>query len=97
MPPRIPGVNFVEAISRLKSVGWRDDGQSASHHFLVHPNMPGVRLSVPDHRGADLSPGTLGSIVVRAGLTREQFNRLGGSGRRRRARRIRREVYGMAE
>ena len=95
MPPFIRGVAFADAIARFKMVGWQDDGQVGSHHRLVHPKMPGVILVLPDHRRGDMSPGTLGGIVRLAGLTREQFLRLAGSGSRRYSRQIRREVYGM--
>ena len=78
-------------------IGWMDDGQEGSHHFLVHPAMPGVRLNLPDHRRGDMDPMTLGKNLESAGLTREQFMGLSGSGRRRNASRIRREVYRMAD
>jgi predicted RNA binding protein YcfA (HicA-like mRNA interferase family) len=97
MPPFIRSVAFADAMTRLKMVGWRDDGQEGSHHYLVHPKMPGVRLSLPDHRRHDMDPLTLGRTIESAGLTREQFLRLTGSGYRRYAREIRREVYGMED
>ena len=96
MPPSIRGVTFSEARARLYAVGWIDDGQRGSHHFWTHPNFPGVRLGLPDHGSRDLAAGILGDVVQRAGLTRTQFLSLTGAGHRRNARRIRREVYGMA-
>ena len=64
---------------------------------MVHPKMPEAILILPDHRGRDLDPTTLGTVVEDASLTAEQFLRLTGSGHRQYARRIRREVYGMED
>ena len=97
MPPFVIGVSFNEAIARFKRIGWQDDGQEGSHHFLTYPKLPGVRLNLPDHRRTDMDPMTLGKNIESADITREQFMGLAGSGRRRNARRIRREVYGMAD
>lgn len=97
MPPLIRGVSFVEALRRFKLIGWLEDGQEGSHRRLVHPNMPGVRLELPDHRHRDLNPRTLGGIVEKAGLTAAEFAALTGNGHRRNAQRIRREVYRMDE
>ncbi len=97
MPPFITGISFNEAIARFRMIGWQDDGQEGSHHFLTHPKMPGVRLNLPDHRRSDMDPMTLGKNLVSAGITRQQFMQLTGSGRRRNARRIRQEVYGMSD
>jgi predicted RNA binding protein YcfA (HicA-like mRNA interferase family) len=97
MPPLIRGVSFADALARLESVGWVQDGQEGSHVALIHPNIPGRRIYLPDHRGRDLAPDTLGATVARAGLTREQFRSLTGSGHRRNVSRIRKEVYGMAD
>ena len=97
MPPFINGVSFADALARFKIIGGENGGQEGSHHYLVHPKMPGVRLTLPDHRRRDLDPVTLGVAVQSAGLTVAQFRHLTGSARRRSARRIRREVYGMAD
>ena len=97
MPPFIRGVSFADAARRFRLIGWQDDGQEGSHFRLVHPNMPGVRLNLPDHMGQDLAPGTLGKNVEDSGLTAEQFRQLTGNGHRRNAQRIRREVYGMED
>ena len=95
MPPRIPGISFSDALRRFRSLGWRQVRQAGSHLQLKHPNLPGVTLSLPDHRRGDVDPAILGGEVEKASLTAEQFHSLAGSGRRRNARQIRREVYGM--
>lgn len=95
MPPLIHGISFGDAIARFRLVGWQELRQHGSHVILRHPNLPGVLLNLPRHPGKDLNSALLGAEVERAGLTREQFFSLGGSGRRRNARTIKREVYGM--
>ena len=97
MPPFIPGVSFGEALKRFKLIGWKEVGQEGSHVALEHPSMPGAIVRLPDHRRKDLNPRTLGEAVATAGLTRDQFVSLSGPGYRRNARRIRMEVYEMAE
>ena len=97
MPPLVRGISFNDAIARFKMIGWRDDRQSGSHHFLRHPKRPGVRLNIPDHRRRDMDAMTLGKNLASAGITLSQFMSLSGKGRRRNARRIRQEVYGMAD
>ena len=96
MPPLIPGISYADALARFKLVGWRDAGQSGSHHYLVHPERPGIRIPLPDHRRRDVNPAILGEAVVMAGLTEEQFRQLTGARHRRNARRIRQKVYGMS-
>ena len=97
MPPFIRGVSFADAVRRFRLIGWQDHGQEGSHFRMVHPNMPGVRLNLPDHRRQDLDPAILGKNVEDAGLTTEQFASLRGRGRRRNAFLICREVYGMED
>ena len=94
MPPFITGISFNDALARFRAIGWNEAGQEGSHRKLEHPNWP-APIYLPDHRQRDLRPGTLGGEVAKAGLTAEQFHSLAGSGRRRNARQIRREVYGM--
>ena len=78
-------------------VGWLELRQRGSHVILWHPDLPGVLLNLPRHPGGDLNPVLLGAEVEKAGLSREQFLSLAGNGRRRNARAIRREVYGIAD
>lgn len=97
MPPFIKGVSFTDAVARFRSIGWEDNGQSGSHLHLMHPRLPGVTISLPDHRRRDLDSAILGAAVAAALLTVAQFHSLSGKGHRRNARRIRQEVYGMAD
>ena len=57
----------------LKRAGWNEHHQRGSHLYLRHEGRPGVQLTVPIHRGRDLLPGTLASILDRAGLSIEQL------------------------
>ena len=97
MPSYVRGVSFADALARFNLVGWEQINQEGSHVALRHPNLPDVIIRLPDHRHRDLKPRTLGAAVEAAGLTAAQFGQLSGSGRRRNARRIRREVYGMED
>ena len=97
MPPFVSGISFTEALRRFRLIGWREAGQEGSHLVLEHTSLPGALVRLPDHRRRDLKPGTLGEAIEMAGLTKDQFLSLAGSGYRRNARRIRREVYGMEE
>jgi predicted RNA binding protein YcfA (HicA-like mRNA interferase family) len=43
-----------------------------SHHFLKHPDKPGLRVTVPLHN-ADLKRKTLTTIIDQAGYSVEEF------------------------
>ncbi|MEX0853484.1 MAG: type II toxin-antitoxin system HicA family toxin [Bauldia sp.] len=47
-----------------------------SHHVMVYPGDMSRTVTVPVHARRELKPGTLRSIIRRAGLTVEEFNRL---------------------
>jgi predicted RNA binding protein YcfA (HicA-like mRNA interferase family) len=58
----------VRDLLRLLEVhGWRHVKTEGSHRKFVHPGMTG-HLIVPGRRGDDLAPGTLLSILKKAGL-----------------------------
>jgi predicted RNA binding protein YcfA (HicA-like mRNA interferase family) len=56
-----------ELIRLLESNGWRQVRQKGSHRQYRHPDRQAV-VTVPDHAGVDLKPGTLNSILKKAGL-----------------------------
>jgi predicted RNA binding protein YcfA (HicA-like mRNA interferase family) len=56
-----------ELIRLLESNGWCQVRQSGSHRQYRHPDRPEL-ITVPDHAGVDLKPGTLNSILKKAGL-----------------------------
>ena len=47
--------------------GWRKTDQKGSHAHYIHPVNP-VKLTVPQHSGKDLKPGTLARILKDADL-----------------------------
>lgn len=56
-----------ELIRLLEANGWREVRHKGSHRQYRHPHNPDV-ITVPDHAGVDLKPGTLHSILKKAGL-----------------------------
>ncbi len=57
-----------EIIARLKEDGWYQlPNKGGSHRFFKHPSKPG-KISIPDHGGRDIKPGTLKSIARQAGI-----------------------------
>jgi predicted RNA binding protein YcfA (HicA-like mRNA interferase family) len=55
-----------EVIQLLESQGWRLVRQKGSHRQYRHPDKREL-VTVPDHSG-DMKPGTLNSILKKAGL-----------------------------
>ena len=65
--PLLSGREVVRVFSRL---GWDVARQRGSHIILVKEGHIAT-LSVPDHH--EVARGTLRSLIVRAGLTIEEF------------------------
>ncbi len=63
-------VKFRELIQMLERDGWRQAAQRGSHRQYRHPTKPG-RVTVAGKPNQDVAPGTLGSILRQAGLTKE--------------------------
>ena len=59
-----------DVIRMLERNGWRQVAQRGSHRPLRHRVKPG-RVIVAGNPGQELAPGTLGSILLQAGLSRE--------------------------
>jgi predicted RNA binding protein YcfA (HicA-like mRNA interferase family) len=56
-----------EVIRLLEEHGWREVRSKGSHRHFKHPEQPYV-VTVPGNIGKDLAPGTLNSILKKAGL-----------------------------
>jgi predicted RNA binding protein YcfA (HicA-like mRNA interferase family) len=56
-----------DLIRLLEADGWRHVRTEGSHRKYVHLHKPG-HLIVPGKPGDDIAPGTLQSILQRAGL-----------------------------
>lgn len=76
MSPHLPAVNAQQVIAALKRAGFAVERIRGSHYILALPGDPRRAVTVPFHGAKDLKPGTLRSIIRRAGLTVEQFRDL---------------------
>ena len=69
MPP-VPILKPREVVRAFEKLGWEVARQRGSHIILTREgNM--ATLSVPNH--PEVARGTLRSLIMRAGLTVEQF------------------------
>jgi predicted RNA binding protein YcfA (HicA-like mRNA interferase family) len=62
-------------IRALERAGFYVHHIRGSHHYLRHPDRPGVLVTVPYHN-RDLKRGTLRAILRQAGLTTEELQDL---------------------
>jgi predicted RNA binding protein YcfA (HicA-like mRNA interferase family) len=70
---RLPAVNSRRVIRALTRAGFVVDRIAGSHHVMVFPGDLARTVVVPVHAGRDLKPGTLRSIIRRAGFSVEEF------------------------
>jgi len=70
---KLPIFKPNELVRVLERLGFRRIRQKGSHLYLRHPD--GRATVVPIHRGEDIPPGLLRSILHDIELTREQFLR----------------------
>lgn len=70
--PDLPVVTPRQLIRALRRAGFFVHHVRGSHHYLKHPDKPGLLVSVPYH-SRDLKRGTLGSILRQAGMTAEEL------------------------
>ena len=66
----LPVVSGAQAIRAFERAGWMTARQKGSHLILKKPETF-YTLSVPDHD--ELDPGTLPSLIRKAGLTIEEL------------------------
>ncbi len=71
----LPVVSGAQAVRALERAGWVTARQKGSHIILKKP-ATFYTLSVPNHD--ELDPGTLRSLIRKAGLTVEEFTALLG-------------------
>lgn len=75
MAPRMPILSAREVLRALGKVGFQRVGQKGSHIRLKRSRPDGTRIViVPSH--AEITPGTLRSILRQAGLPRADFLKL---------------------
>ena len=68
---KFPVLKPREVVRALERLGFQAIRQKGSHLFLRHPD--GRSTVVPIHKGEDLPPGLLRSILHDVELTREEF------------------------
>jgi predicted RNA binding protein YcfA (HicA-like mRNA interferase family) len=68
--PRIPGINYLDAVRALEKAGFRIIRQGK------HTIMSNGKVSIPIPRHNPINAFTLGGIVRTAGLTEEEFRDL---------------------
>jgi predicted RNA binding protein YcfA (HicA-like mRNA interferase family) len=68
--PRIPGINYLDAVRALQKAGFRIIRQGK------HTIMSNGKVSIPIPRHNPINAFTLGGIVRTAGLTEEEFRDL---------------------
>jgi predicted RNA binding protein YcfA (HicA-like mRNA interferase family) len=71
----LPVVRPRQLIRALERAGFFVHHIRGSHHYLRHPDKPGVLVSVPVHN-RDLKRGTLRAILREAGLTSDELRDL---------------------
>jgi predicted RNA binding protein YcfA (HicA-like mRNA interferase family) len=60
-------MNYKELLQLLKKEGWHIKNQRGSHIQLTHP-LRGGKITLPKHGKKDLKPGTLLTVLKKAGL-----------------------------
>ena len=68
---KLPVLKPAELVRLLERLGFQRIRQKGSHLYLRHPD--GRATVVPMHKGADLPPGLLRSILQDVELTRDAF------------------------
>jgi predicted RNA binding protein YcfA (HicA-like mRNA interferase family) len=71
----LPVLRPRQLIRALERAGFFVHHVRGSHHYLRHPDRPGVLVTVPFHN-RDLKRGTLRAILRQAGLTPQELQDL---------------------
>ena len=70
--PQLPTTSPKKVLKALQRAGFYIDRIVGSHHHLMHPDNPDLKVTVPFH-GRDLKRGTVASIIKQTGMTVEKF------------------------
>jgi len=76
--PKFPAVASDDIVAVLKRKDFKFKRQSGSSHAIYYRESDGRRTVVPIHTGKIVRRKTFKSILVDAGLTREEFIELKG-------------------
>ena len=68
----LPVVTPRQLIRALLRAGFFVHHVRGSHHYLKHPDKPGLLVSVPFH-SRDLKRGTVGAILRQAGIAVDEL------------------------
>ncbi len=71
---KLPVLSGKQLIKILSKIGFAYDRTKGSHAVLIRETPKKVCISVPLH--SELSKGVLLSIINKAGLSREEFEKL---------------------
>ncbi len=66
---KLSNVSGIEAVKIFQKFGYVLDHQTGSHMILYHESRP--TLSIPNHK--ELAPGLLRGLIIKSGLTVEEF------------------------
>jgi predicted RNA binding protein YcfA (HicA-like mRNA interferase family) len=72
MSRHLPVLRPGKVLKALLRAGFYIQHINSSHHYLKHPDRPGLRVTLPMHN-ADLKRKTLVSIIDQAGYSVEEF------------------------
>lgn len=70
------GVTGDRVVRALKRAGFYIDHQVGSHVTLRHESTPSLKVIVPVHKGKELAPKTLQSILKSAGIDPDELRDL---------------------
>jgi predicted RNA binding protein YcfA (HicA-like mRNA interferase family) len=69
---RLTNLKPERVVRALQRLGWNVRRTTGSHVILGKPGNP-ARISIPFHKGKDVSPGLLWSELKAAGITLEDL------------------------
>lgn len=69
---KLPRVSAQVAMRAFAKAGFELTRSSGSHHHMTKLGH-GMILTIPVHAGRDLKPGTLRTLIRKAGLNVDQF------------------------
>ena len=68
-------MTYRELTRKLRRLGCEFDRQGRGSHEVWRNPATRSRTAIPNQRGKDLKPGTIGSILRDLGVSRDDFNR----------------------
>ena len=71
---KLPIISGTKTTKALKKIGFEIDHQTGSHFILRENKEPFRRVTVPNHK--IIVPGTLLSILKKAGIEKQDFLKL---------------------